>query len=323
MLDGMIARAARPAVCVLAVFAFCAGTALAETKVKVGMLVADSMLPAMVAKEKGYFKDAGLDVELIPVQGGPAVVAAVASGEADVGYAAVVPPINGHINGVPVKLFLTLSHETNQQASTKLVASGASGIKTLAGVRGKKISFNANGGLCELAWRDHLAAAGLKIEDVQPVVLPFPQQEAALDQGNIDATCTIDPFYSSMKANAKLGAVDLAAGMLAGMTEPLIADGMFAKEDWLKANPDAVVALARVMDKARNELLSDKAALEAAAMKHMELTADAAKGFRLPIIKKEMTIFPGDVQRVLDAMIKTGMQQGPLDGKDFSIELKY
>jgi ABC-type nitrate/sulfonate/bicarbonate transport system substrate-binding protein len=308
----------------LAIAAAGAATAWAEsTKVRVAMLVADSMLPAMVAVEKGYFKDAGLDVELIPVQGGPAVVAAVASGEAEVGYAAVVPPINGRLNGVPVKLFLVLSHETNEARGIYLAASGKSGITDLAGTKGRKISFNANGGLCELAWRDHLAAAGVRIEETEVVVLPFPQQEAALEQGNIDAVCTINPFYASMKGNANIALKDIAAGMLADLSTPLISDGMFAKEDWLAANNEAAVKIAQVMDKVRTELLADRADLDAAAVKHMELTPDAAKSFILPVVKKEMAIAPGDVQRVLDAMIRNGMQQGPLNAADFSIELKY
>lgn len=295
-----------------------------NTKVRFAYLVADSMLPALYAQDKGYFAAAGIDPEFIPVQGGPAVVAAIASGEADVGYAALVPPINGRLNGVPVKIFLQLGKEAEPDRKyTWLVAAGASGITDLAGVKGRKIAFNANGGLCELAWRDHLASVGMTIDDVQPMVLPFPEQEAALEQGNIDATCTINPFYSSMGANATLGAVTLAAGTLADLSTPLANDGLFATEDWLAGNAAAPAAIAQVMDKSRQELLGDRAALEGAAMKFMELTAEAAKAFNLPVVDENMTITAADVQRILDAMVKTGMQPGPLNGADFVAETKY
>ncbi len=302
-----------------------AGAAWADNaKVRIAYLVADSMLPAMYANDKGYFKDAGIDLDMIAVQGGPAVVAAIASGDADIGYAAPVPPINGRLNGVPIKMFLQLGQEVDPDKKfIWLVASKASGIADLAGVKGRKISFNANGGLCELAWRDHLAAAGLKIEDVQPVVLPFPEQEAALEQGNIDATCTINPFYASIGSNAKIGAVTVAAGTLADLKEPLMNDALFATEEWLSKNGDAAVKVAQVMDKARKELLGNRPELEAAAVKFMELTPDAAKNFNLPIVKPDMTVTAADVQRILDAMIKTGMQQGPLNGADFVAEVKY
>ena len=295
-----------------------------ETPVRVAYFLADSMLPALYAQDKGYFSEAGLDVEFVAVQTGPAVVSAVASGEADIGYAAPVPPINGRLNGVPVKMFLQLSQElAPDKTYTWLVASKASGIADLAGVKGKKIGFNANGGLCELMWRDHLASVGLTIDDVVPVVLPFPEQEAALQQGNLDATCTINPFHVSMLGNAELGVTMLATGTLADLSQPLMNDALFATDDWLAANGETATTVARVMDKARKELLSDRAALSGAAEKYMELAPEAAASFVLPIVNESMLITPADVQRILDAMVKTGLNPGPLNGADFVYELKY
>jgi hypothetical protein len=63
--------------------------------------------------------------------------------------------------------------------------------------------------------------------------------------------------------------------------------------------------------------------MEAAAVKYMELTPAAAKSFSLPIVRPEMSIGAADVQRILDAMIKTGMQKGPLNGADFVAGVKY
>jgi NitT/TauT family transport system substrate-binding protein len=77
------------------------------------------------------------------------------------------------------------------------------------------------------------------------------------------------------------------------------------------------------MAKARAELLGDRAEMETAVMKYMELTPEAAKAFTLPVVDESMTITAADVQRLLDAMIKTGMQTGPLDGADFVVETTY
>lgn len=302
-----------------------ASIGLAENaKVRVAYLLADSMLPAIYAQDKGYFAAAGLDIEFIAVQGGPAVVAALASGDADIGYSAFVPPINARIGGVPLKLFLVLSHEAAPDHEfTFLTASKASGITDMAGLKGKKIAINANGGLCELALRDHLAATGMAITDVELVVLPFPEQEAALEQGNIDATCSVNPFHASIMTNTNLGATDLERGMLADLSTPVVSDGIYATEDWLANNQASAVAFAQVMDKARTELLADRAVLEGAAVKYMELTPEAAKMMEVPVVKKEMNISAADVQPILDAMIRNGMQTGPLNGADFVADLKY
>jgi ABC-type nitrate/sulfonate/bicarbonate transport system substrate-binding protein len=126
-----------------------------------------------------------------------------------------------------------------------------------------------------------------------------------------------------MGVNADLGMVTLASGTLADLSQPLMNDALYASDDWLAANGETAVKLAQVMDKARKELLADRAALEAAAVQYMELTPEAAKSFNLPIVNESMLITAADVQRILDAMIKTGMHPGPLNGADFVAEIKY
>lgn len=286
-------------------------------KLRFAYLLADSMLPIMAAKKAGDYEKAGIDLELTEVQGGPAVVAAIASGSADIGYAAPVPPINARLNGVNVKMIAALGHEVDPDKKfIWLVASKASGITSLDGVKGKKISFNANGGLCELAWRDHMMKANIKFEEAEPVVLPFPQQEAALEQASIDAACTINPFYASISANAKIGATILAQGMLADEKEPVINDVIFSSDDYLAANRDALKSFIAVTDKARKAMLADRAKEEAAAVEFLGLTADTAKSFNLPIVRESMAISTADVQKLLDSMHATGMVADPVKADD-------
>ena len=60
-------------------------------KVRFAYLKTLDLMPFFYGVQKGYFKEAGVDIELIAVPGGPAVGAAVASGSADIGYAAPTP----------------------------------------------------------------------------------------------------------------------------------------------------------------------------------------------------------------------------------------
>lgn len=286
-------------------------------KLRFAYLLADSVLPIMAAAKAGKYEEAGIDLELIEVQGGPAVVAALAAGEADIGYAAPVPPINARLNGVNVKMILALAHEVDPDKKFSwLVATKASGVTSLAGVKGKKIAFNANGGLCELTWRDHLMAAGIPFEEVEPVILPFPQQEAALEQGSIDAACTVNPFYSSVIGNKAIGATVIAEGIIADEKEPVINDVIFATDEYLAGNRETLKTFAAVTDKARRELLDDRAREEAAAVEFLGLTAETAKNFHLPIVRPEMTIAAADVQKLLDSMHKTGMIPEPVKADD-------
>lgn len=295
-------------ICGMALVAGVGAAAAENIKLRFAYLLADSTLPILLAQKNGDFAKAGLDVELTEVQGGPAVVAALASGSADVGYASPVPPINARMNGVNVKMVMALGHEVDPDKKFSwIVASGASGIADLAGLKGKKVAINANGSLCVLTLADHMAKAGLKMEDVEIVVLPFPQQEAALEQGAIDATCTVNPFYASISQNKAIGAKILATGVLADEREPVLNDVIFAADDYVANNADALKAFGKVIFETRQTLLADRPALEAAASEFLGLTPEAAKAFNLPVVKRELAINTGEVQVLLDAMKRAGM----------------
>lgn len=309
MMGLLIRRGIATAVlCGLAI-AGCLGAAAAENvKLRFAYLLADSTLPILVAKENGDFAKAGLDVELTEVQGGPAVVAAIASGSADVGYAAPVPPINARLNGVNVKMVMALGHEIEPDKQFSwIIASKASGVTDLAGLKGKKVAINANGSLCVLTVADHLATVGLKTDDVETVVLPFPQQEAALEQGAIDASCTVNPFYSSISKNTAIDAKVLATGVIADEREPVLNDVIFASDDYVANNAASITTFGKVIFDTRQKLLADRPAMEAAASKFLDLTPEAAKAFELPVVKRELTITEGEVQVLLDAMKRAGM----------------
>ncbi len=300
--------------------ALAAGIAMANAenvKLRFAYLLADSDLPILVAQKSGDFAKAGLDVELTEVQGGPAVVAAIASGSADVGYASPVPPINARINGINVKMVMALGHEVDPDKKFSwLVASKASGITDLLGLKGRKVAVNANGSLCVLTLSDHMAKAGLKMEDVELVVLPFPQQEAALEQGAIDATCTVNPFFSSIAKNQAIGVKILAEGVLADEREPVLNDVIFATDDFIAKNPDTLKSFGKVIFDTRQRLLADRAAMEAAATEFLGLTPEAAKDFKLPVVKPELTISEAEVQVLLDAMKRAGMLTQEVPVKD-------
>ncbi|WP_377295434.1 ABC transporter substrate-binding protein [Rhizobium sp. SG2393] len=308
---------------------FCAGAlslaapaAAENTKLRLAYLRADMMLPVLVALDAGEYKRAGVDLEAIEAQGGPAVVAALVSGAADLGYSGSIPPINARQNGIPIKIVLALGHEkAPDMLLTGFVASKASGITNLAGLKGHTMAINANGGLCELALRDHLAAAGMAWSDLRIVVLPFPQMEAALQQGVIDSACVINPFQASIMNNPDIGAVRIAAGMLADLTKPGLSDVVYSSETYLAKHANAVRAFAKVTAASRLRLLADHAALAAAAQKYDGLTPAASEAVVLPVVRESSSVDLTEVQRLLDAMKRAGMLSSPVTAEDLTSDL--
>lgn len=313
------------AIAALAAFS-CAGTlsvagpAHAEpVKLRLTYLMADLILPVLVARDAGDYERAGIDLEAIEGQSGPAVVAALASGEADLGYSGSIPPINARLNGVPIKLVMTLGHEkAPDMMLTGFIATKASGITDIQGVRGHRIALNANGGLCELAWRDHLSAAGIKWSEVQPVVLPFPQVEAAMQQGAVDAACLINPFQASVMHNPEIGAKRIAAGMLADLSTPGLSDVIYTTDKYAAEHAETIRTFGEVTVAARQRLQADPDALIAAAEKYVGLTPQAAADVTLAVVRDDVGMDLTEVQKLLDAMSRAEMLSSPITAEDLA-----
>lgn len=287
------------------------------TKLRLAYLETTTMLPIYAAQAAGDYKKAGIDLQLIQVQGGPAVVAAVVSGAADIGYAAPTPPMQAALSGVPIKIVLSMGHEEAPKfAATDLIASKASGIETLAQVKGHKIALNAYGGLCELAWRDHLAAAGVKWSEVQPIIIPFPQIEAALQQGSVDAACLVDPFLASTMNNSAINAHFLAKGMLANLKKPALSDVIFASDEYAGKNAAVIRKFAEVTAIEREKFIKDHELVVSAAEKYDDLQPAEAQSVVLSVTQASMVLDMSEVQTLLDAMYRDGMVKHHVDATE-------
>jgi NitT/TauT family transport system substrate-binding protein len=199
-------------------------------------------LPVQYAYKQGYFKREGLDVNMIALNSGPAVISAVATGSAQVGYASPVPVIFARAQNQPVRIFdaLTMTTPGGTAEWNWLVASQKSGVKSIKDLAGKTIALNTMGGACELQFREAMSRAGVSFDSVKKIVVPFPQMQAALQLGNADAACPVEPFYTSMRVSPEVKAVSLSSGTLPSNSGPFPEDVLFVREDWGNANKEAL-----------------------------------------------------------------------------------
>ena len=81
------------ATCAAVMLGLAAGATVAQDKVKVGVFPVSSSLPFFVAQERGFFKEQGIDAEMIRLIGGPPIVSALITNQIDA--AAVLVTIEG------------------------------------------------------------------------------------------------------------------------------------------------------------------------------------------------------------------------------------
>lgn len=163
---------------------FTAGTSLAADKLNVLLewFVNPDHAPLVVAQQKGYFEEVGLDVTLIPPSDPSAVPRLVATGQADIGIHYQPNLYLDHAAGLPIVRFGTLV-ETPLNTVTVL-ADGP--IKSLKDLKGKKIGFSVSG-FEDAMLKRMLETDGVSLSDVQLVNVNF-SLSPSLIAGKVDAT---------------------------------------------------------------------------------------------------------------------------------------
>ncbi|MBD9374608.1 ABC transporter substrate-binding protein [Rhizobium sp. ARZ01] len=138
--------------------------------------------PMVIAKERGLFAAAGLDVELVPPADASAVPRLVAAKQADIGVHYQPNLYLDHAAGLPLVRFGTLV-ETPLNTVTVL-ADGP--IRSLKDLKGKKVGFSVSG-FEDAMLKRMLASDGLSNDDVALINVNFSLSPSLIG-GKVDAT---------------------------------------------------------------------------------------------------------------------------------------
>src|SRR5918996_2507349 len=222
---------------------FMSGLSRAQTKGKLGYMKIVDNAAMFVAMEKGFFKAEGLELETVPMAGGAVIVQGVTSGDLQFGWTNVISLYQAHVEGFDFKLIA--GGATNVKGANETHAIQV--LKTSPIVRakdleGKTVAVNTLNNIVHLmamAWLDKNGANSSKVKFVE---IPFPQMEAALTAGKVDAISVQEPFVTA--AVAKAGARVLAHPWSEVLPKFLIAS-WFASEKWIQKNRTTIQAFVR------------------------------------------------------------------------------
>jgi NitT/TauT family transport system substrate-binding protein len=180
-----------------------AGAALAQSSVKVsvGTTNSNSDAPFFIAEAKGYFRDQGLDVELIAFDSAAKMVAPLGTGQLDVAAGAPSAGLyNAAQRSVDVRIVADKGSDPKGYGylpllvRKSLVDSGK--VKTVRDLRGMKIAEVAQATASFCTMNEALKKGGLSFRDVDEIYLGFPDHLTAFAGGAIDASITAEPIVT-------------------------------------------------------------------------------------------------------------------------------
>ncbi len=137
--------------------------------------------PLIIAREKGFFAQKGLDVTLVPPADPSAPPRLIAAGEGDIAIS-YQPQLHVQVaEGLPLVRIGTLA-ETPLNA---LVSLQSGEVQSIADLKGKKVGFSV-GGFEDAVLSAMLKTHGLSLKDVELININFALS-ASLISGNVDA----------------------------------------------------------------------------------------------------------------------------------------
>jgi NitT/TauT family transport system substrate-binding protein len=220
-------------------------------KAKIGVLRLQSSAPVFIAQDKGYFRDAGLDVELKFFDAAQPIAVATTSGDVDFGITAFTAGLYNLAGKGTLKVIGGMSRERAGYPLIGYFASNkayADGLKTPKDLAGKRVAMTQVGSSFHYSLGLLADKYGFKVSDVKIVPLQSLSNAAAALKGEtVDAALL--PVSTARKLMDDGGAKFLG---WVGDETPWQLGAVFASPKTL-ANKPLVTKLLAVLEKADRE----------------------------------------------------------------------
>jgi NitT/TauT family transport system substrate-binding protein len=217
------------------------------TKVRIGVFSGIVNCPE-VAIDQDFFRDENLDVELVFLQAGPALMAATSNGSVDISYGDAVAWAAAVGNGFTnLKLIQagTIKHGNGNEMH--FLAARRSGIVSAANLGGRTVGLIPTP-LMIVASRLWLVEHGVEPATVKFVTVADGMQGPALQGGSADVVLTRNTA-TNLRLARDYKAIDLGSPFGA-LPDGISATAYYANETWLEKNPEAAKRTVRALRKA-------------------------------------------------------------------------
>jgi len=203
-------------------------------------------LPLTLAERLGYFREAGVQVEIIDFPGGSKALQALMGGSAEVVAGSFEHVVNMRARGQAVTAFVLLAR---YPAIVMAVGAGLSpDYKQPSDLAGRRIGITAPGSSTHLFLNNVLGRAGMSPDDVSVIgVGTGASAVAALRRGDVEALVHLDPVIEELvSAGAARVVIDTRtetdARAVYGGAYP--AACLYARAEWLADNAEVADSLA-------------------------------------------------------------------------------
>src|SRR5579864_4166401 len=189
----------------------------------------------LLAHDKGFYREAGLDVAITPGKGSGNTAQLVANKGTQIGFADGYAASNGIAKGMNIKTIGSVFRRN----PAAIMALDTSGIKSPKDLEGRTLAMIAGSGQFQ-QWPAFVKGAGLDASKITVVNLAPPSLGPALISGKVDA---IGAYVQSYVPIIEIqGKKQVSVFWFADYGVSVVSNGIIAHNDFIKSDPDVLRA---------------------------------------------------------------------------------
>jgi NitT/TauT family transport system substrate-binding protein len=218
-----------------------------DSVVRIGTLQLDPAAEVYFAQDGGFFRQAGLAVNIQPFTAGAPALAALFGGSIDIALCDSVGVATAYSQGLPVTYLAPACVVTRTAQAASMVVLATSPINAAKDLNGKALGTNGLKNIVQVsasAWIDN---NGGDAKTVRFVELPVPEMPGAVEEGRIDAALMAEPFLTNAQTGNKFRVISLVEHNLA---PEFLWSGWVTTTSWAANHPNFVKRFIAAMNKA-------------------------------------------------------------------------
>lgn len=282
-----------------------AGEPTGPDAVSVGLIPIVDVAPLFLGQEQGFFDDRNIELTTEFAAGGAEIVPGVESGQFDFGFSNVISMFLAQASGIDIRVVSNGNNSTGVEGEDfgSLLVPVDSEVQSADQLEGATVAANTLSNIVDTIVRASIRNAGGDPSAVEFVAVPFPEMEAALANGDVDAAFAVEPFQTIIRNN-EVGRsiawswVDAAPNLTVAV--------YFTSGELAESDPDLVQRFTEAMQESLTYANDNPDAVRAIIPEYTEMDPELAAELTLPT-------WPAEINRASsETLAELAVQDGLL-----------
>jgi NitT/TauT family transport system substrate-binding protein len=272
-----------------------------SASITIGALPISETAPLWAAIDAGIFEEYGLDVTVEAIQGGALAMPALVNGDVDFLIGQPYGALRAHIQGLDARIIANYASSYAEGDDINgVVSAPGSDITRPADLAGKRVAVNSIGAAGDLTITAAVDQDGGDASTIEFVEVIFPEAQAQLEAGNIDAAWVPQPFLNMIVGAGGNLVMYNYQETLPGLPTLVI----MATEGTVQNDPELVEAVREAFAAAFAWAADNDDAVRQALVDNLSIPEPAAAGLPLPEFTTELDT--GLLQQLADLAAEYG-----------------